>query len=1422
MSPLPLARILIVDDEAASVQALCDTLRDQGYETTGFTAGEDALQALRETPFDVLLTDLMMPGMDGVALLTAALKIDAQLIGVLMTGAGTVETAVQAMKAGALDYVLKPIKLSSILPVLSRAVTLRRLRLENMELRDTVAIHELSQALAHTLDPNVLLDRIADLALAQFQADEASVMLLDDDQRFLYVAAVRGAGRDSLLGTRVPIGEGIAGWVAARREPLILPHAVEEPGVASLHPRADVQSALSMPMITRNRLIGVINVNCTDRRGAFTFGQVKLLSIFTNAAAAGIEAARLHRDQRKADARYREVLDMAGDAIISIDDEQRIVIFNAGAEVQFGFAPHEAIGKPIDMLLPAPLAEMHRRHVQTFTQGPQLSRTMAGREQLLGRRKDGTLFKAEVSISRRTEDSRTLYTAVVRDITQRVLQDEKVARLTRIQAVLSGINSAIVHSRDRGELFREACRVAVELGGFGIAWIGVVNPVTLQIEPAACAGLDADGLPGAGSATPLGQGKLGRAVADKRQLFVNDLANDTDLGTIFKQEADRRSYRSAAVLPLLVEGAAIGSLSLYAKTPNYFEGEEVDLLKRLADDLCFGLEHIAKLDQLKTAHLALEQERALLVQRVAERTAALGLTNQQLLEKESLLSESQRIAHIGGWSWDMKGPINWTNETYRIYGVTPETFTPTVNSFIDRIHPDDRLPMQRWIDAWAKGEEPGELVFRTILPDGTVRSLNGRGEVKRDAENRPIQMAGTVQDITERVQTEQALIIAREMADSANQAKSAFLATMSHEIRTPMNGVIGMVEVLAHSRLSEPQAEAVTTIRASGLALLGIIDDILDFSRIEAGRLELERSAVALPELIESVCDTLLPVVIDKKVELSLFISPQVPARVWSDPTRLRQVLFNLAGNAIKFSAGRAQQRGRVSLRADFAGGTPPRLVLSITDNGIGIAPETLPQLFTSFTQAEASTTRRFGGTGLGLAICKRLVTLMNGEIDVQSTLGKGSTFTVRLPVEAVQGATARPDLDLTGLDCIVVGSAFNADDLRVYLEHAGARVHWVADQGAAVQRALGLSGPVVIHNMRRDMPSADALHAAFAATPDVRHLLIARGPRHPGRMIAADLVSLNDDILRRAALLRAVAVAAGRASPERLHDGDVDNLADQRGEPPTVAEARAQGRLILVAEDDEVNQKVILRQIEVLGYAAEIAPGGTEALQLWRAGRYGLLLTDLHMPDMDGYALAEAIRREEAQRDLGWHGRMPILALTANALRGEAVRAHAAGMDEYLTKPLQLHLLKAAIVRWLPRDGGDATPGALAGELYEEPGNVQPAAAIDVGVLKSLVGDDAEIVREFLADYLASARRSATELRAAQAADDIRVIGAIAHKLKSSSRSVGALAFGDLCAELENASRTGTREGVLRGMVQFEAALHAVDTQISDLLARG
>lgn len=669
-----------------------------------------------------------------------------------------------------------------------------------------------------------------------------------------------------------------------------------------------------------------------------------------------------------------------------------------------------------------------------------------------------------------------------------------------------------------------------------------------------------------------------------------------------------------------------------------------------------------------------------------------------------------------------------------------------------------------------------------------------------------IKMIPSGVDISDRIHIMKDLDQARLEAEQANRAKSTFLAAMSHEIRTPMNGVIGMADVLQQSSLTGHQTEMVDLIRESAFALLDIIDDILDFSKIEAGKLEIEREPMSVMDVMEKACGTLESLAVRKEVELLLFIDPEIPEEVLGDALRLRQVLVNLINNAIKFSSGQSR-RSRVSVRALLSEIGSGELVVEfrITDNGIGMNEETLGKIFSSFTQGDASTTRRFGGSGLGLVISHHLTELMSGKIDVQSSLGVGSTFTVRLPFipSPVQTIVTNKSYDLKGLSCLVMGSDEGlADDLATYLKYGGASVERLSDFEQARGRidTLPLGQWLLVIDAGRDTtPPVDELRAAFRQRQGLdphfvvlehghhqiqtepRFVIVRRGRRHHGRNESVDLVTLDGDVMRRDLFLKAAAMAAGR-----LHEEEDTVLVKAGVTPPTREEALLEGRLLLVAEDNEINQKVIRQQLSLLGYAADIASNGLEALTRWESGHYVLLLTDLHMPEMDGYQLTTAIRAIES-------GKMhsPIIAFTANALKGEAEHCLEIGMDDYLSKPVQLIHLKAMLEKWLPLVKSvteSIVPSTHADVSSSTP--VKNKVPVDVHTLEELVGSDPVVINDFLRDFSVSSAKIATELRVANQIGQSLAVGAAAHKLKSSSRAVGALALGDLCEQMEIAGK--------------------------------
>ncbi|HEV2826849.1 MAG TPA: response regulator, partial [Pyrinomonadaceae bacterium] len=345
-----LGKIIVVDDEPQLKKILVEALTVRGFEVIGCSSGQLALEELRKKEFDLLLTDLMMPEMNGIALLEAALKIDPHVIGIIMTGQGTIQTAIDAMKVGAFDYVLKPFRLQTVMPVLTRAINTRRLRMENLQLRETVAIYSLCQTIAFTLDQQTLLSRLADAALEQSDADEVSILLPTSDGTELYVAAVRGETREQLLGERVPLQDSISSWVARQRTPLILNGQVSDERFVALWPRPEIRSAVAVPMQAANKLVGIINLNLTSHLRPFTLGQMKALTILASTAAAALGSASLYAQVRATEEKYRSIFENATEGLFQSTIEGRLLTVNPAFARIMGYdSPEETIATLIDI-----------------------------------------------------------------------------------------------------------------------------------------------------------------------------------------------------------------------------------------------------------------------------------------------------------------------------------------------------------------------------------------------------------------------------------------------------------------------------------------------------------------------------------------------------------------------------------------------------------------------------------------------------------------------------------------------------------------------------------------------------------------------------------------------------------------------------------------------------------------------------------------------------------------------------------------------------------------------------------------------------------------------------------------------------------------------------------------------------------------
>ena len=902
----------------------------------------------------------------------------------------------------------------------------------------------------------------------------------------------------------------------------------------------------------------------------------------------GSEERRVDKPVRGADVERRSMfslptalfstlIEIADDAVIVVDENQSIVLFNRGAERTFGHKAKDVLGEPLSLLLPVGIGARHWNHVVEFGRQPVATRRMGERTGIEGRRADGSLFAAEASISHVNIGPLRYFAAVLRDISE----------------------------RKRAELALAA---------------------------------------------------------------------------------------SEARFRTLAQSAPVG------------------IFEASADGACIYV--------------------------------------------------NARWCEITGMTPQEAAGDGWTRA----------------------VHPEDRASVFRaWREAVA-ARRPFAEEYRFLRPDGAETwvfdhavpaILNAAG-----AEG----FIGTSTDITQHKLQSAALEQARQEAESAARAKSLFLANMSHEIRTPLNAVIGLTSLLLDTQISEEQKDLTQTIRASGEALLAIINNILDFSKADLGRLDLEHQSFDLRRAVEDSLDLLAPAGAEKCLNLAYVIEEGVPESFVGDVTRLRQILVNLIGNAVKFT-----HQGEVVVHVDgqAADENRYRLHVAVRDTGIGIPKERIPHLFQSFAQVDSSTTRKYGGTGLGLAISKRLAELMGGTAWLESEPGIGSTF--HFTAELEPGSSRehvflrRQAPVLTGKRMLIVDD--NITNRRILVKQS---LLWGMLPSAVPTAAEALD--MVRHGHGFDiavldmgMPVMDGLDLAW----EIRKF------RRPAELPIVLLTSMgsragaaSDPDLGLAAVVYKPIKPAQlfRVLVDALSGGGESSGDSEFGSSVGQALAEQLPLRILVAEDNAINQKVVLRLLERLGYRADVAANGIEALEAIERQTYDVILMDVQMPEMDGIEAARRIfqrfERHEAPR---------VIAMTANVLQGDRELALAAGMEGFLSKPIELTTLRQALLGL-----ADRPPRAHAPSLrIVDTTRLEELAALEQG---GAVG----VVRELIDLFLADAPGHISRLWSALHAHDGPALRAVAHRLLSSVENLGARRMAELCTELERCGRTNEIEAAL------------------------
>ena len=767
------------------------------------------------------------------------------------------------------------------------------------------------------------------------------------------------------------------------------------------------------------------------------------------------------------------------------------------------------------------------------------------------------------------------------------------------------------------------------------------------------------------------------------------------------------------------------------------------------------------------------------------------LAEAAIIESKERLEAAAFAGIIGIWDWDIiHDRLYWDSVMHQLYDVPPEEFTGTSQSWSSAILPEDRERVEKELQEAMQGSKTFDSEFRIRWRDGSIRHLKAGSKIIFNQSGEAVRMLGVNYDLTDQKLVEIALNDAKAKAESANRMKSDFLANMSHEIRTPMNAVLGISQLLQDTRLDSQQKDYLEKMRKSSESLLGIINDILDYSKIEAGKLDIAPSKFALDDMLDSLAKLFSFAAEDKGLELIFDIVPDLPPLLIGDPLRFRQILNNLLGNAIKFTS-----QGNVTLRMQRASQQEDTLTLrvSVSDTGIGMTPEQISRLFTPFEQADTSTTRRFGGTGLGLAITKRLVEMMQGEISVQSTADSGSTFVFTLPLGisavAIPGVSAP---HMRGTRTLVVEDNELSKEILQNILHS-----WKFDVQVA---SSGEEGLQMAQDAERDnqpfeliltdwkLPGMDGLEMAETlrkaegteTIQEKRQAMVIMVTGHGRRQVQ------NDD--RKAAydavLDKPVIASQLYDTIIGLHDGIKTPRMAQQG--CDLHEARNQlkpvrGAHVLLVEDNPTNQMIAKDMLTKFGLRVSLAHNGLQAVSMATDTVYDAILMDLQMPELDGIQATLRIRK------LPERSGTPIIAMTAAAMVADREACLNAGMTDFVPKPIDVDTLTNALLRWI-------TPRAGIGETADEPATLPPMSpdmpfevpGLNLQDAARRLGNDWELMRRSLHFFIQDFQEFAPSFESAVEQGQWNEAIRLAHTLKGSSRVIGADQLAEHAKDLE------------------------------------